>query len=108
MSPYEPLGCWDDRNSRALTPIDADIAQEHGPYKTRSDPIQNCFEEAKAGGYEFFAVQDGGYCFASSDPDAYKKYGSSSLCWDGKGGQMTNNVYRIRNGNFDVISCSTN
>ena len=65
---------------------------------------KNCFEEAKAGGYTFFALQDGGYCFASIDPDTYKKYGSSSACWDGKGGQMTNNVYRLRNGNFVVFS----
>ena len=98
VSPYESLGCWKDSIPRALTSIDATVAKKHGHYKSRSHPLQNCLEAAKDSGHKFFALQDGGQCFGSKDSTAYKKYGDSTACSDGKGGPMANSVYGVRIG----------
>ena len=98
VSPYESLGCWKDGIPRALASIDATVAQKHGHYKSRAYPLQNCLEAAKSGGHTIFALQDGGQCFGSKDATAYKKYGVSTACADGKGGPMINSVYGVRKG----------
>ena len=97
---YESLGCWKDNIPRAISSIDEAVSQENGHYKSRSQPLQNCLEVAKAGRYKFFSLQDGGQCFGSNETTAYKKYGASTACSDGKGGPMANNVYEIRSGRF--------
>ena len=55
-------------------------------------------EAAKARGFKVFALQDGGQCFGSDDLNAYKKYGGSTKCSDGRGGPFANSVYEIREG----------
>jgi hypothetical protein len=95
VSPYELLGCYKDDIPRALTSIDTAVSKKHGHYKSRSHPLQNCLETAKAGRYKFFALQDGGQCFGSNSTTAYKKYGTSNACLDGKGAPMANSVYVI-------------
>ena len=94
-SSYESDGCWNDGIPRTLASIDDIVSETYGHYKTRSQPIQKCFDVAKSGGYKIFALQDGGYCYGSIDDRFYKKYGNSTVCVDGKGGPMVNSVYRI-------------
>ena len=99
-SSYELLGCWNDGIPRTLASIDDIVSETYGHYKTRSQPIQNCFDVAKAEGYKIFALQDGGYCYGSIDDRFYKKYGASTKCSYGKGGPMANSVYRINDANI--------
>ena len=44
-----------------------------------------------------FAVQHGGWCAGAKDLNGYKKYGKAGNCKDGKGGDLTNDVYQITN-----------
>jgi hypothetical protein len=49
-------------------------------------------------GYEIFVLQNGGWCGSSANAgDTYKKYGAANNCAaDGEGGEMANQVYRIK------------
>ena len=64
-------------------------------YATRKDAINKCYAAAKERNMIIFAVQHGGWCAADDNLDGYKKYGSSKKCSNGKGGEMTSNVYKI-------------
>lgn len=49
-------------------------------------------------GYSMFAIQNGGWCAASSTAQqTFDKYGKSTNCMiDGEGGPWANNVYILR------------
>ena len=49
-------------------------------------------------GYSMFAIQNGGWCAASSTmQQTFDKYGKSTNCMiDGEGGPWANNVYILR------------
>jgi len=69
-----------------------------GSYTARKDAIEKCYQAAKKRGFRVFAVQDGGWCAASSSAaKTFDKYGKSSNCsLDGEGGPGANQVYYIK------------
>ena len=96
---YASLGCWKDVPTRAIASLEHHFPEQ---YNVRINPIQKCFEVAMSFGYQVFAVQDGGQCFGSpTAQNTYAKYGSSRYCSYGTGGPMANNVYRMKNGNYE-------
>ena len=105
---YSSVGCWKDSGDRALTPLDGSDAQLTDNYQSRQDAINKCYEAAKARGMTTFAVQDGGWCSASADPTAYKKYGPATNCSGGKGGGWANDVYQIGDENLPAPTLPTN
>ena len=63
---------------------------------TRENAIQKCYEVARDRGYNYFGVNNGGWCVGSFDAELkYKTYGKLSNCKDGKGGQWANDVYFV-------------
>jgi hypothetical protein len=97
---FTSAGCWKDTGDRAVPPIEwespiLDFPAGNGNYKARTDAINKCYRAALSKGAKVFAVQDGGWCAASTDPSAYMKYGQANNCSAGKGGAWANNVYRI-------------
>ena len=70
-----------------------------GHYKRRQNPVQQCYNAAKAKGFSYFAVQDGGQCMSSATAqNDYKKLGKFRECTSSKGGPMANYVWKIKNG----------
>ena len=104
------LGCWKDTSNRAITTLEGKSSILDGPYRSRVNPIQKCFEVAKSLGYKVFAVQNGGWCAGSANAeDTYKKYGPATNCRDGEGGLWANDVYKIQEGNvfqYNIIFSS--
>jgi len=100
--PYEavPFGqaCWKDGSPRAIPTLEGKSKKLVGHYKRRQNPVQQCYNAAKAKGFQYFAVQDGGQCMSSATAgNDYQKYGKSRDCTSSKGGPMANFVYRIKN-----------
>ena len=104
---YETIGCFQDRSSRAIPTLEGQDSILDGSYIAREDPIEKCYQAAKKRGFHVFAVQNGGWCAASSSAaKTFDKYGKSSACKsDGEGGPGANQVYIIK-GKRTVI-CST-
>ena len=99
-TPYLHLGCWKDAQLRAVPTLEgSDPRLVLSEYPNRKDAIKTCFEVARERQMMIFAVQDGGWCAADDNLDGYKRYGLSTQCKDGKGGQLTNDVYRITHSN---------
>ena len=93
---YTSVGCWRDTGNRAIATLEGKDSRLVGPYQRRKDSIEKCYEAAKAKGYQYFAVQNGGWCASSANAEStYKKYGSSGACRNGKGGGWANDVYMI-------------
>ena len=69
-----------------------------GSYTHRVEPIAKCAVAALSLGYNMFAVQNGGQCFASATaPLTFSKYGKSTACWNGgEGGPWASQVYVIK------------
>jgi len=69
-----------------------------GSYSARKHAIEKCYQAAKKRGFHIFAVQNGGWCAASSSvAETFDKYGNSSACKsDGKGGPLANQVYYVK------------
>ena len=65
-------------------------------FKFRTDAVEKCHRAAKDTGMSIFALQDGGYCFGAVNGTGYNAYGNVSICADGKGGFLANDVYLIR------------
>lgn len=95
-TPYKSVGCWADKGTRAITTLEGKDSGLDGGYQARTDAIWKCYEAAKAKGFKYFAVQNGGWCASSASAESrYNMYGKSSACKDGKGGGMANDVYVI-------------
>ena len=93
---YTHMGCWADSGNRALIQLDGSDPALTGAYQTRADAINKCSNVAKARGYTYFSVQDGGWCSASNDINAARRYGPSRACVPGgKGGGWANDIYQI-------------
>ncbi|XP_020631662.1 uncharacterized protein LOC110068604 [Orbicella faveolata] len=100
ITPYitiQRIGCFKDTSRRAITPVlEGRLPIVKGNYQRRKKAIARCALAAARYGYNGFAVQHGGQCFAG--PRAlrtYAKYGRSNRCRNGKGGPWANDVYRI-------------
>ena len=66
------------------------------PAKDRDTPIHTCYEVARDRGYNYFGVNNGGWCLGSFDAEfTFKKHGKYTTCKDGKGGQWGSDVYFI-------------
>ncbi|XP_078601050.1 uncharacterized protein LOC144876033 isoform X2 [Branchiostoma floridae x Branchiostoma japonicum] len=91
------LGCWRDTADRAIPTMEGSDARLDGSYQARQDAINKCRKLAKARGFSFFAVQNGGWCASSATAgQTYRKYGPSTSCkTDGEGGPWGNQVYQI-------------
>lgn len=92
------IGCFQDRDDRAIPTLEGQDPILDGDYKTRLDPISKCFQAAKKRGFRIFAIQDGGWCATSaSAAKTFNRYGKSSACKsDGEGGPWANQVYYIK------------
>ena len=96
LGPYRSVGCWKDRGRRAISTLEGKDRRLNGPYTRRAHAIQKCYQAAKARGYRYFAVQNGGWCASSSTAGrTYRRYGRSNRCRRGKGGPWANDVYII-------------
>ena len=68
----------------------------HYVQKTRDNPIQTCYEVANDKGYNYFGVNNGGWCFGGYSAEfSFKRHGKVTSCRDGKGGQWSTDVYFI-------------
>ena len=66
------------------------------PATGRDNPIQTCYEIARDKGYNYFGVNNGGWCMGGYDAEfSFKRYGKVTSCKDGKGGQWSTDVYFI-------------
>ena len=67
----------------------------------RSDPIGACAQVAEKLNVPYFALQKGGQCFVSKSSDIdYERYQPSRKCKYGLGGQMANDVYKLKKSEF--------
>ena len=101
-APYNHLGCWKDQHpNRALPTIEGNSEVKSiltGHYKRRFDALGKCMRAAKKLGFNVFAVQDGGQCFAGKDAKVTAmRYGKSNECdaKTGKGGPLANDLYEL-------------
>ena len=96
--PYVSIGCFKDTSRRAIPTLEGKDSILDGSYRMRENPIEKCYEAAKARGFLVFAVQHGGWCASSLlAAQTFDKYGNSSDCKsDGKGGPWANQVYLIK------------
>lgn len=95
---YTGVGCYKDTEYRAIPTLeDTDSVLDGGVffYQRRQNAIVKCAVAARKRGFPAFALQDGGWCAASSEAlETFNKYGNSSDCQnDGRGGPFANNVY---------------
>ncbi|XP_078581991.1 CUB and sushi domain-containing protein 1-like [Branchiostoma floridae x Branchiostoma japonicum] len=96
---YTRLGCWKDTNDdRAIPTLErTDPLLDGEVYWVRDNPIEKCYQVSLSRGFPMFGLHDGGQCFGSADGlNTYKKHGPSTVCaFDGKGGPLGNEVYKI-------------
>ena len=97
-SGYETIGCYKDTSNRAINTLEGKDAILDGSYRSRKNPIAKCAVAAMRKGYNFFAVQHGGWCAASATAEhTFDKHGKSTSCKsDGEGGAWANQVYVIK------------
>jgi len=87
------VGCYRDTASRAIPTLEGLSSILDGFYTKRVDPIAKCAVAALSWGYNMFAVQNGGQCFARK----------STACWNGGvGGPWANQVYVIKGTAFKL------
>ena len=97
---YRHVGCYKDelQPNRAL------------PVKLSSvvSSVMQCYQLAKAEGYQAFGTQWGRQCWAGSDAtDTYSKHGVATNCTGGMGGWLSNDVYLVKssgNKNFRPVA----
>ena len=99
VSPYETIGCFQDRGSGAIPTLEGKDYILDDRYWERQQSIEKCYQAAKKRGFHVFAVQDGGWCASSAlAAKTFNKYGKSSACKsDGEGGPRANQVSYINN-----------
>jgi len=106
LSPYvcqyehTDLKCYKNKKGHLLTSLEKknDVLDKHN-YKKRENAVIKCEIAAQeAGGYSFFAVGNGGQCFAGHGED-YTKFGQVKLSKNcpehGKGKYAVINVYKF-------------
>ena len=69
------------------------------PYTSRQDALKKCARCAREMGMKIFALQDGGWCAASSDDgESYKRHEFTFTCGDltkPLGDSFVNHVYKL-------------
>ena len=88
---FEYLGCWADDGARTMNQYLGDMYDDN--QKTN---IQKCNEAAYQRGLPVFAVQYGHQCFASSDPNSFKRIGNAYNCNGGRGGSWAQDVFKTQ------------
>ena len=90
------LGCWRDRQDRAIA----------GGIRNGMGTLANCQTFAETSGWTVFAMQSDDECFTSINAkDTYQKYGKSEKCIsNGLGGDLAQNVYKIVS---NQVQCKT-
>jgi len=102
---YSSIGCWKDTANHAIPGIDGKPYGLRTNYHTRKDAIEKCYQAASRLGFKYFAIQDGGWCAATTRAKAkFRKYGASNKCLGGKGGPRANDVYII-NAAYSSLGC---
>ncbi|PFX26527.1 Uncharacterized protein CXorf38-like [Stylophora pistillata] len=98
MKEYEVVGCYKDKQDRAIETLEGKDSILDGAYNSRAKPIAKCALAAMRQGYSMFAVQNGGWCAATATAlQTFNEYGKSTGCKaDGEGGPWANNVYILR------------
>ena len=102
---YTDLGCWRDSGRRAIPILEGTDKRLRGDYHRRRDAIEVCYQVAFERGFNYFAVQDGGWCAASANAGSrYNMYGRSRNCrGHGKGGPAANRVYKMSGNIFYIV-----
>ena len=88
--------CWRNKIPQKLDLLEgtSEVLDQYD-YKKRDDPINKCHMAAEGKGYDFFAVGNGGQCWAGKG-DSYKIYSKMEKCPEhGKGFYGTTNIYEI-------------
>ena len=95
---YEDVGCYKDKQDRAIETLEGKDSILDGEYNSRANPIAKCAVAAMRKGYSMFAIQNGGWCAASSTTQqTFNKYGKSTNCMaDGEGEPWADNAYILR------------
>jgi len=90
------MKCWKNKMPQQLTKLEGTNPVLDKPnYKKRADAIIKCQVAAQEGGYSFFAIGNGGQCWAGHGDD-YNKQGQVEKCpADGKGKYGVVHVYQI-------------
>lgn len=96
------VGCYKDKPERALRHLVANLRDEINWYNIRS-MVTKCAERAHELGYNVFAIQFYGECWADKEGESrHDMYGKVELrpdakhkCFEGVGQQWTNFVYRF-------------
>jgi len=95
-SSFLSFGCWRDTLRRAVPSLEGTDPRLDGNYATRKYAVQKCYEVAKDRGFEYFVVQNGGWCGSSANAASrVRMYGPSRTCKNGKGGLWANDIYMI-------------
>ena len=64
---------------------------------------EECYELAKAGGYQAFGIQNGTECWTGEDAHlVYDKHGKTSGCTRWMGGPMKNDIFLISGDTFGI------
>ncbi|XP_065675319.1 latent-transforming growth factor beta-binding protein 2-like isoform X2 [Hydra vulgaris] len=89
---FEKLGCWEDKQTRALKRL--------GDFET--NPLYNCYIQARNENYEIFSLQFNHQCWAGNGI-SYQMFGRSNKCnLNGRGGTWANEVYKVNNDTLDI------
>ena len=99
------MGCWlDKRNDRAFSVgLEGKCRHLDGDSWNRNEVITKCFSCAVENGYDVFALQNGGECYAGYPYENYERHGASSVCVNGRGGPWSNNVYKLKGKLLEII-----
>lgn len=81
--PYIYVGAFNDQSQRALPNQLNDVQS-----------IDQCYQQAKNGNYDTFALQNGSQCFVGNSPK-YSQYGVATGCTSDMGCGWVNQVYKI-------------
>ena len=79
---YEDVGCYKDKQDRAIETLEGKDSILDDAYNSRANPIAKCAVAAMRKGYSMFAIQNGGWCAASSTTQqTFDKNGKSRIVW---------------------------
>ena len=108
-SEYASVGCFQDRPSRAILPLEGKVSILDGPYKSRENAIAKCAVAAMSKKYKVFALQNGGWCASGPlAPKRFAMYGKSTACGDdGEGGRWANQIYVLKGKMTGYLTCCT-
>ncbi|XP_077861636.1 uncharacterized protein LOC144342248, partial [Saccoglossus kowalevskii] len=103
---YLYQGCFVDEGSLTQLTLLEDTGNPHldGHYFTRTEKTRKCARAAEYEGYPYFALRNGGECYAASNPQQYSAQGTSEECLEGLGADQAIDVYLVWGPMCDVGS----